>query len=127
MVLIGAITGGSGAVFDIMDGVDNNWFDIDDDELTFKATAFEARNNATYRVKIKADLGTPASFFDRAFSGKHNHLVCVFRRRNISRGNTKHWYILPIVIRILGYAMGSMYQCFVLPRLMFLRLKTQTR
>jgi hypothetical protein len=33
-------------------------------KLTFKATAFEARKDATYRVKIKAALGTRISFFD---------------------------------------------------------------
>jgi hypothetical protein len=43
------------------------YFPLSSNRLTFKATAFEARNNATYRVKIKADLGTPASFFDRTF------------------------------------------------------------
>jgi hypothetical protein len=31
--------------FRILDGADNDWFDIDDDELTFKATAFRAQKD----------------------------------------------------------------------------------
>jgi hypothetical protein len=50
------------AIFTITGGADVKKFTLAGDRLTFKATAFEARNNATYRVKIKADLGTPASF-----------------------------------------------------------------
>jgi type II secretory pathway component HofQ len=69
-----AITGGSGAVFDIMDGVDNNWFDIDDDELTFKATAFRDQGNNTYHVNIIAStlvnvstiIGKPKFVFKQA-------------------------------------------------------------
>ncbi|SHN93831.1 hypothetical protein BCLUESOX_1072, partial [bacterium endosymbiont of Bathymodiolus sp. 5 South] len=41
-------------VFEIIDGEDANKFTLKGDELTFKATAFKARNNATYRVNIRA-------------------------------------------------------------------------
>ncbi|VVH58669.1 hypothetical protein, partial [bacterium endosymbiont of Bathymodiolus sp. 5 South] len=52
--------------FRILDGADNDWFDIDDDELTFKATAFRAQKDNmhnTYHVDIVSDklvnVGTP--------------------------------------------------------------------
>ena len=41
-------------VFEIIDGEDANKFTLKGDELTFKATAFKARSDATYRVNIKA-------------------------------------------------------------------------
>jgi hypothetical protein len=41
-------------IFEIIDGEDANKFTLKGNELTFKATAFKARNNATYRVNIRA-------------------------------------------------------------------------
>jgi hypothetical protein len=68
-----------------MSGKDVNKFTISDEDLksklTFKATAFEA--GLVLEIVY--------------VSGKHNHLICVFRRRNINRGNMKCWYMLPIV------------------------------
>jgi hypothetical protein len=74
--------------FDIVGGADAERFTLKKgNKLTFKATAFKARNNFEY---ICITL----------VSDKRDYLVCVFRRRNISsRGNTKR----PIVIRIFGY------------------------
>jgi hypothetical protein len=46
--------------FRILDGADNDWFDIDDDELTFKATAFRAQKDNMGNMKspiIKVNLG----------------------------------------------------------------------
>jgi hypothetical protein len=86
--------------FTITGGADVKKFTLAGNKLTFKATAFEARKDATYRVKIKATPDICNSKICLVLeivyvSGKHNHLVCVFRRRNIIRGNTKCWYILP--------------------------------
>ncbi|WP_139699729.1 hypothetical protein, partial [bacterium endosymbiont of Bathymodiolus sp. 5 South] len=50
--------------FTITGGADVKKFTLAGNKLTFKATAFEARKDATYRVKIKAALGTGISFFD---------------------------------------------------------------
>jgi hypothetical protein len=111
----------------ITGGADVKKFTLAGNKLTFKATAFEARKDATYRVKIKAtpniflplpgtgledektlavtvvaknlddygvlrittaaDVSTPSKIclvLEIVYvSGKHNHFVCVFRRRNI--------------------------------------------
>jgi hypothetical protein len=48
--------------FTITGGADVKKFTLAGNKLTFKATAFEARKDATYRVKIKAALGTRISF-----------------------------------------------------------------
>ncbi|VVM22926.1 hypothetical protein BSPWISOXPB_2656 [uncultured Gammaproteobacteria bacterium] len=48
--------------FTITGGADVKKFTLAGNKLTFKATAFEARKDATYRVKIKAALGTVSLF-----------------------------------------------------------------
>jgi hypothetical protein len=45
-------------IFEIIDGEDANKFTLKGNELTFKATAFKARNNATYRVTLSGLLVT---------------------------------------------------------------------
>jgi hypothetical protein len=42
-------------------------FTLKGNELTFKATDFEARNNANYRVNIKATLSARSSFYSMFF------------------------------------------------------------
>ena len=50
-------TNKSGVNFTMIEGADANKFTLAGNELTFKGTAFEARSDATYRVKIKATRG----------------------------------------------------------------------
>jgi hypothetical protein len=62
-----------------------------DNKLTFKATALEDGNDATYRINIKAtkvfDFGAPLFATDEQTLVVN--LACVFRRKNIIRGNKK--------------------------------------
>jgi hypothetical protein len=69
-----------GADFFIAGGADENKFSLSGTTLTFKATDFEARDDKTYSVEIAAN---------RAIGSKINHFICIFWRRNISRGNGK--------------------------------------
>jgi hypothetical protein len=94
--------------FAILDGADANKFTLAGNKLTFIATAFEARSDVTMIViitmvfKVSTFKGkcsaTQAEFTlithnsktcPVFVSGKRNRPVCVFRNRNISRGNTK--------------------------------------
>jgi hypothetical protein len=55
------VKGGTGPLimmtFAIVGGADVSKFTLKGNELTFKATDFEARSDATYRVNIKATKG----------------------------------------------------------------------
>jgi hypothetical protein len=80
---------------------DRDKFSLGGTTLTFKATDFEARDDKTYSVEITASRRT-----DTAFIGsKINHFICIFWRRNISRGNGK--------IRLYRYGkfLGSTITC----------------
>ncbi|VVM21949.1 hypothetical protein BSPWISOXPB_5594 [uncultured Gammaproteobacteria bacterium] len=45
--------------FAIVDGLDSKKFTLVGDKLTFEATDFEARKNATYHVKIRSTFSIP--------------------------------------------------------------------
>ncbi|CAC9436718.1 hypothetical protein [uncultured Gammaproteobacteria bacterium] len=55
--MITLATNKGGASFTIVGGADDSRFTVKGNELTFKATDFEARSDATYRVNIKATKG----------------------------------------------------------------------
>jgi hypothetical protein len=92
--------------------------------LTFAATDFEARSDHVYSVIITATTSLLASLLVvrlitmfGLFSGVEKASAVVIRSAPLSSG-------LPPVLALVTV---TVYQHFVLPRLMFLRLKTQTR